>query len=177
MRALVVYESMYGNTHLVAESIARGLRAGGEAEAVPVAQATPEAVAAADLLVVGGPTHVHGMTTERTRQAAHEAAEKPDAGLEMDPDAEGPGLREWFDALELSAGRPAAAFDTRMHGPAMVTGRASHAIEKRLEHHGFEVIADAESFLVDTHNHLIPGEAGRAVEWGRMLSRDDIPVM
>ena len=26
MRALVVYESMYGNTHLVAEAIARGLR-------------------------------------------------------------------------------------------------------------------------------------------------------
>lgn len=171
MRALVVYESMYGNTHLVAESIARGLRAGGEAEAVPVAQATPEAVAAADLLVVGGPTHVHGMTTERTRQAAHEAAEKPDAGLEMDPDAEGPGLREWFDALELSAGRPAAAFDTRMHGPAMVTGRASKGITKRLERHGAAIVAPPESFLVDKHNQLDAQETARAEAWGAALAR------
>ena len=171
MRALVVYESMYGNTHAVAESIARGLRAGGDAEAVPVAGATPEAIAAADLLVVGGPTHVHGMTTERTRQAAREAADKPDADLAMDPDAEGPGLREWFDALVLPAGRPAAAFDTRMHGPAVVTGRASRGITKRLQRHGATMVAAPKSFLVDKHAHLDAEEAARAEAWGAALAR------
>lgn len=55
MRALVVYESMFGNTHLVASNIADGLRAGYEVTVVPVAEATPELVAAADLLVAGAP--------------------------------------------------------------------------------------------------------------------------
>ena len=172
MRALVVYESMYGNTHVVAESIARGLRAGGEAEAeaVPIVRATPEALAAADLLVVGGPTHIHGMASERSREAAREAAAKPDSGLAMDPDAEGPGLREWFDGLALPAGRRAAAFDTRMHGPGMVTGRASRGIAKRLRHHGATMVAPPESFLVDKKNHLDGDEAARAEAWGAGLA-------
>ena len=39
MRALVVYESMYGNTHLVAEAIARGLRSAGPVQVASVADA------------------------------------------------------------------------------------------------------------------------------------------
>jgi flavodoxin len=63
MRALVVYESMYGNTHVVASNIADGLRATHEVTLVPVADATADLVAEADLLVVGAPTHVHGLST------------------------------------------------------------------------------------------------------------------
>jgi flavodoxin len=59
MRALVVYESMYGNTHAVAVSIAAGLSTTHDVTLVPVTRATPELVAAADLLVAGGPTHLH----------------------------------------------------------------------------------------------------------------------
>jgi len=55
MRALVVYESMYGNTRVVAGEIADGLRVGYEVTVVPVAEATAELVAGADLLVAGGP--------------------------------------------------------------------------------------------------------------------------
>jgi hypothetical protein len=51
MRALVVYESMYGNTHVIASSIAGGLRADCEVTLVPVAEATRDLFAAADLLV------------------------------------------------------------------------------------------------------------------------------
>jgi flavodoxin len=70
MRALVVYESMFGNTRLVASNIADGLRADYEVTVVPVAEATPELVAAADLLVAGAPTHMHGLPSGWTRMLA-----------------------------------------------------------------------------------------------------------
>ena len=68
MRALVVYESMYGNTHTVAVSIAAGLSTRHDVTLVPVTRTTPELVAAADLLVVGGPTHMHRMSTAASRR-------------------------------------------------------------------------------------------------------------
>ena len=40
MRALVVYESMYGNTRHVAEAIAEGLGGEGVATLVPIAEAS-----------------------------------------------------------------------------------------------------------------------------------------
>ena len=59
MRAVVVYESMFGNTQVVADYVAAGLRATMEATAVPVDGATPEVLGGVDLLVAGGPTHIH----------------------------------------------------------------------------------------------------------------------
>lgn len=168
MPALVVYESMFGNTHTVAERIARGL---GDATLVAVADATAEVVAAADLVVVGGPTHVHGMVSDRTREGARQQAAEPGSGLTLDPDAEGPTLRDWFDGLVLPAGCRAAAFDTRVHGPAPLTGRASRGIAKRLERHGASLVAPPESFFVERDNHLSDGEADRAEAWGASLAR------
>ena len=40
MRALVVYESMYGNTHVIASNVADGLRSDFEVTLVPVAEAS-----------------------------------------------------------------------------------------------------------------------------------------
>jgi hypothetical protein len=170
MRAVVVYESMYGNTHLIAEAIGDGLGAdGSEVTVVPVEGATPELLGRADLVVVGGPTHAHGMTRAGSRHAAVEAAGKDDSGLEVDPDAEGPGLRDWFhemgdyDAL-------AAAFDTRFDMPAVITGQASKGIRRQLKHHGFDVVADPESFFVTRPDqHLAPHEEERARTWGQGL--------
>jgi len=170
MRALVVYESMFGNTHRVAECIAGGLAAAGEARVVPVAEATDEALEGIDLLVVGGPTHVHGMTSTRSREAAHDQAALPGSGVTMDPDAEGPGLRDWFDERRLPHACAAAAFDTRMHGSPALTGRASKGIAKRLARHGARLFADPESFIVDRDNHLADGEAERAGAWGASLA-------
>ena len=170
MRSVVIYESMYGNTHLIAGAIADGLRAASEVAVVPVAGADDELIAGADLVVVGGPTHVHGMSRESTRKSAVEVAEKPDSDPALDPDAEGEGLREWFDALSgASGGTAAAAFDTRMHGPAAITGRASKGIAKRLRAHGFELVADPESFIVTKENHLEDHEVEHAKEWGTRL--------
>ena len=53
MRALVVYESMYGNTHVIAEAIARGLRPAYAVQVVSVAEARYEQVGRYDLVVVG----------------------------------------------------------------------------------------------------------------------------
>jgi Flavodoxin domain len=170
MRALVIYESMYGNTHLIAHAIAAGLADEGvEAEASAVDHATPGRVADADLVVVGGPTHVHGMSRESTRKAAATEASKPENDLDLDPDAEGEGLREWFDHLP-AAQAAAAAFDTRIHKSPALTGRASKGISKRLRRHGFTEVVEAESFFVDA-DHLEPGEELRAREWGRRLAR------
>jgi menaquinone-dependent protoporphyrinogen IX oxidase len=85
MRALVVYESMYGNTHVIAGNIADGLRKTHEVTLVPVAAATADLIAQADLLVVGAPTHMHRLSTASSRQLAKKAAAKPESGLTLDP--------------------------------------------------------------------------------------------
>ncbi len=172
MHALVVYESMYGNTHTIAGAIGAGLEAAFEVDVVPVGEATPERVAGADLLVVGGPTHVHTLSSERSRQAARDATDAPT----LDPDAEGVGLRDWFDDVSSSGAR-AAAFDTRIDGPAVLTGRASKGIARRLRHRGFTVVAEPESFLVTKQNRLVDGEADRARTWGATLAAQVAPVV
>ncbi len=165
MKAVVVYESMYGNTHRVADAIGRGLAAGGEVVVIPVAQAAPALVTDADLLVVGGPTHAHGMSRASTRKAAvDQAKDNP-----IDP-ASGAGVREWLRTIPPLA-VSAAAFDTRAGvAPALLTGRASKGIAKQLHQHGFGQVAEPESFLVDKDNHLEPGEEARAEEWGARLA-------
>jgi hypothetical protein len=175
MRAVVVYESMYGNTHLIAEAIARGLSASAgdaatwDVTVTPVSGADRATLEGAELVVVGGPTHVHGMTRESTRKAAVEAAEKPDADLTLDPDAEGPGLRDWFDELDRVEAM-GAAFDTRLDASPVVTGRASKGISKRLRRHGFNEVVPPESFLVTKQNELEPHEQERAEDWGRSVA-------
>ena len=170
MRVLIVYESMYGNTRVVADQIAEGLRSHFETDVVPVERATPELVAAAQLLVVGGPTHVHSLPSARTRTAAKTAADKPGSDLVLEPDAESEGLREWFEGLPRVKNVGAAAFDTRIDGPAIVTGRASKGIGRRLTHRGYDLVADPESFLVDKQTHLVEGEADRALAWAKELA-------
>lgn len=168
MRALVVFESMYGNTHTIADRIADGLRPAFDVTVCAVADATATLVAASDLVVVGGPTHVHGMSSSTSRRAAVDALAKDDT-LVLDEDAEGPGLRDWFDKLGEQP-VAAVAFDTRIDAPPVLTGRASKGISKRLRKHGFRVVADPESFLVDKQSHLLDGEEDRARAWGATLA-------
>lgn len=169
MRAVVIYESMYGNTHAIANAIGRGLGPANEVVVVPVAEAGPGLLDGAGLVVAGGPTHVHGMSGARSRQAAADAAHKQDSGLTLDASAEGPGLHDWLDGMgRIQAW--GAAFDTRMDGPAMLTGRASKTIGKLLQRHGLTELAPGESFLVTKDNQLRPGEQDRAEQWGRALA-------
>ena len=70
MRAVVVYESMFGNTHAIADAIGKGLEPVDNVVVVPVVEAGRERLGDADLLVVGGPTHFHGMSRTRTRKGS-----------------------------------------------------------------------------------------------------------
>jgi hypothetical protein len=169
MRALIVYESMYGNTRLVAEAIGRGL-APTEVILVPAAQAVGVDLTQVDLLVVGGPTHVHGLSRPSTRKGAIDAAVTPQHTLHLEADAAGSGVREWLASLSGLACR-AAAFDTRQEGPILLTGHASKNIGKHLLEAGGDMIADAESFLVTKSVTLVPGELRRAEAWGALLGR------
>jgi len=184
MRALVVYESMYGNTHAVAVNIAAGLSARHDVTLVPVTRATPELIATAGLLVIGGPTHLHGMSTPTSRRKAAGTARKQGSPLTMDPDADGPGVRGWLEGfggpgmpgrlgrLDLLGGGHnvlAAAFDTRLGGAPLFTGRASRSISRLLARHGYRLLAAPESFLVSKQNTLADGEADRARVWGAMI--------
>lgn len=157
---------MYGNTHSIAEAIAEGL---GAADVVSAEEAARLDLTGLDLLVVGGPTHAHGMTRTQTRQAAVQDSMSRDKGLTVDPSAEGLGLRDWLDSLGPSSGR-AAAFDTRVDMPELLTGHASKGIGKKLKKHGFELVAEPESFLVSGDSGLLPGELDRARNWGQMLA-------
>jgi len=170
MRALVVYESMYGNTRAIAAVVAEGLRESYEVDLVAAGRATRALVERADLLVVGGPTHIHGMSRPSSRKAAAEASAKP-GGPALDPDAGGMGLRTWLEELAAPRdGSGAAVFDTRLTGPAVFTGRAGAGISRRLRRLGYRQAAPPESFLVDKQNHLLPGELQRAAQWGSRLA-------
>jgi hypothetical protein len=168
MNALVVYESMYGNTRAIAEAIADGLDNAAETTVRPVHQAGVE-LDGIDLLVVGGPTHMHGLATGLSRRASAQAAQED--GLALEPGAtEEPGLRSWL--RELPRGRPvrSAAFDTRADKAAALTGSAARGIARRLRHRGYDVVA-RESFLVeDSEEPLAAGEAERARAWGAELA-------
>jgi len=170
MKAVVVYESMYGNTHSIADAVANGLReAVDTVVVVPVEEADAALAEAADLLVVGGPTHVHGMSRAGTRRAALDAAKKPQSGLTVDAAADGRGVREWLASVG-DLGLPAAAFDTRFDGPAAFTGRASKRIARTLRRHGCSLIAEPASFLVTKQNQIKPGEEARAGQWAANLT-------
>jgi hypothetical protein len=168
VRIAVVYESLYGNTRRIAEAIATGLQASGEVSLAEVREASPETVAGADLLVVGGPTHIHGMSSRRSRKGAAEDARTKQGRTE--PDVEGPPVREWLDGLARGNRRRAAAFDTRLDRPKLLVGSAEKGIARRLRHLGYDLVAE-ESFLVaDAEGPLLPGEVERAQAWGESLA-------
>jgi hypothetical protein len=174
MRALVVYESMYGNTKEVATAVADGLSTRMSVQLTEVGVAPTLIADDIALLVVGAPTHGHGMSKDASRKSAaeHTSIDEPPV-ISRDV-----GLREWLESLE-SAGTPvhvaAAAFDTRIKGPRVLWGSAAHAAEPHLRRAGATVIVPAESFLISgprgpKYGALLDGEVERARLWGEELA-------
>jgi len=177
MQITIVYESLYGNTHQVAVAVARGIaetRPDATIDVIAVGQAHPAHAAVADLLVVGGPTHMRGMSTGLSRHLAVTAeGKKPPAEQHLiDGRADGPGLRDWFALLPHDGeGRQAAAFDTRIG--SRWAGGAAPGIARRLHRLGYELAAGPEGFLIQQNGAgpLRQGELNRAHAWGAALAR------
>lgn len=166
MKALVVVESMFGNSRAVALAVAEGLGSVMDVDVVDVVDVgrAPTRLEV-DLVVVGGPTHAFSMTRPGTREDALRRGARADLSA-------GVGVREWLETVCEVAGEIAAsAFDTRIHRPH-VPGSAAKAMHSRLARRGYVMVDGPQSFWVEgTEGPLVPGETERAREWGARLGR------
>jgi len=160
MHAIVVYESVWGNTAAVARAIAEGF--GPEARAFPTDEVSSESLRDADLIVAGSPVFAFSLPTEAMR----ENILRTESDGSSPPDLSHPSLRSWLDKLPAGHGR-SASFETRIWwSPRGAAG----TIQKKLGKLGYPPIAKAAKFVVrDKYGPLRDGELERAREWGRDL--------
>lgn len=161
MRAVVVYESLWGNTAAIARATAEGI--GSEAQALSTAEASAEAMAGVTLIVAGAPLLAFRLPTDGVRKSIgqdRKHAQRP-------PDLSHPSMRFWLAALPKGNGH-SAAFETRFRwSPGSATG----AIAKGLEKAGYRRIARDHRFVVKgTYGPLRDGETERAKAWGAELA-------
>ncbi|MHA7283730.1 flavodoxin domain-containing protein [Arthrobacter sp. TMS2-4] len=168
MNTLVVYESMFGNTRVIAEAIADALRPSGDVT-VRAATDAPVQLSGYGLVVVGAPTHGHTLPQAASRQEAAAWADDGDRDLTLEADALEPGVREWLERMTLCDEEPRfAAFSTRADMPRIFAGDATAAIRRTLHRRDLSVDAH-EDFLVDRGSHLLQGEQQRARDWALTL--------
>jgi hypothetical protein len=162
-RGLVVFESMFGNTQVIASSVADGLAPRMQVDLIEVGVAPTALDGDVDLLVVGGPTHAFGMSRPGTRQSAAQQSQRGLVSART-------GLREWLGRLPGTSRHVAVAtFDTRIAKPRL-PGSAAAAAEKRLRRLGFWSVVPPKSFYVEgTTGPLVDGEPERARRWGAEL--------
>ena len=164
-RALIVFESMFGNTHAVAGAIADGLRGEGvEVELKDVVTAPTRVPSGYDLLVVGAPTHAFSLSRRSTRDDAERQGATPGHAFI--------GVRDWLGGLSWDGPQPAiAVFDTRATKVRKLRWAANHTAVAILRRHGLRPVTDPVAFVVgDVKGPLEPGELERAVAWGRDLA-------
>jgi flavodoxin len=154
MNALVIYDSVFGNTEKVAQSIAAALGT----QAIPVNQVEAGQLRDLDLLVVGSPTRGF----------------RPTEGIAK--------LLNGLPRNHL-AGVRVAAFDTRIALETIDSkalrfivdkgGYAAGTIVKSLEKKGGQLAAPGEGFFVTgEQGPLKDGELERAAAWaGRLVKR------
>jgi len=145
MRGLVIFDTRTGYTQAIATTIGEVLSGSLEIQVVPVRAALHAALGDFDLLVIGGPTEAHGAT---------------------------PALRELLGGLGEGTldGVPAAAFDTRLHWPKLLSGSAAEEAARALEAAGCRLLLPPESFFVHDRADLAdPAELGRARAWAMRL--------
>lgn len=157
MKAMVIYDSAYGNTEKVAQAIGQALGPAEEVQVVRASEARPEQAAGVDLLIVGSPTQKFSPLGTIT------------AFLKAIP-------RGGLQGVEV------AAFDTRFPQSQVdeirilaffvsIFGYAAEPIAKRLEKKGGHLAIPPEPFYVsNTEGPLLDGELERAADWARQIT-------
>jgi hypothetical protein len=170
MKAIVVYESYWGNTASVAQAIAEGLGEG--ARALAADEAKGEALDGVDLVVAGSPIIAFSLPSEKTR---NDMSARPDKKAPSPPDLSHPSIRTWLVALPqagTSGGGVAvraAAFET---GFRLSPGGSAGKILRMLGEKGYQPVAKKQRFLVQTsYGPMKDGELDRAKAWGAELAR------
>jgi hypothetical protein len=165
MKAIVVYESYWGNTASVARAIAEGL--GPDARALSTSEARGEALAGVGLIVAGSPIIAFQLPTEKMRT---DMAAKADKKAPSPPDLSQPSMRSWLEYIpKVSGGGRAAAFET---GFKLSPGGAGGTILKMLKGVGYEPISKKQRFLVKgSYGPMKEGELDRAKAWGAELAK------
>jgi flavodoxin len=146
MKTLVVYDSVYGNTEIVARAIGDALP--GEVQVLRLGQVNAGDLEAVDLLIIGSPTH--GALPTEAAQRLLERIESP--------------VRE---------GARAATFDTRLTWKFLERwgGFAAPKMADTLRGKGWTLVGEPGGFFVKglKKGPLKRGEAERAAAWAKGL--------
>jgi flavodoxin len=170
MKAIVIYESLYGNTATIARAIAEGL--GQDTEVFSTAQVPAGVLGEIDLVVAGAPVHSLSLPTEKSRDWARTGNMGPNG---IAPDLSHPSMRSWLSGLAKGSGC-SAAFDTRVN--AWYGRGAARKIQQTLKSAGYRPLVRPRGFYVSGHpirpttdGTLVEGELDRARAWGVSLAQ------
>ncbi len=156
-KALVVYDSFFGNTKRIAQSIGNALGRPEDVGILRVVNVRPEQLTGLKLLIVGSPTRAFSPS---------------------------PAIKKFLKNIPRNGlkGVKVAAFDTRVTDEEIdsavfilrtlvnIFGYAAKPISDRLEKKGGQLIAAPEGFFVHgTEGPLKEGEIERASEWAKQI--------
>jgi flavodoxin len=144
MKTLVIYDTMYGNTEIIADAIADAIT--GDTKVIKASEAKPSDMNDIDLLIIGSPTQGGRQT-------------KPVQGF----------LDEISGNIKKDV--KIAVFDTRVPAKwVKVFGYAAGKLEDFFKKEGVELIIPTEAFMVESaKGPLKEGELERAKAWGKKI--------
>lgn len=166
MRALIVYESAFGNVRELTAVVAAELGRWIQVQTVEVAEAPGRLPDGVDLLLLGAATHTFGLGRPDRRKTA--------SGMAPDLVASPRGMREWLDGLQVGSGQPqTAVFFTASVDASWKRwlGDAGRGLTSRTRRLGLRMVSPAERFLVKgMKGPLCEGEKGHAERWVGLLA-------
>jgi hypothetical protein len=165
MRALLVYESMFGNTAEIAHAVSEGMADEMDVDLHEVSDAPAAVSDFVDLIVLGGPTHAFSLSRPSTRADAVKQGAPTDRAAR--------GLREWLGGLPKGPhSELVATFDTRVERVRHLPGSAAKKAAKLAHALGYTPVAHESFYVADIAGPLLSGELDRAREWGQSLAAD-----